>query len=675
MKKTLKIILGLSPALMVATALILSSSRVLAFNANDLMDDGIFENSGSMSAVQIDNFLNSFPSSCISLNNGFTTPDPTGWTTTPNSTHGYTFGGNVSAGQAIYDAAQNYHVNPQVILATMQKEQSAVTGSAGCHGNGTSPGQACPYAGGCLDIVMGYACPSGCDDSYKGFSLQLIAGTWLLRFAQQRAYGNLTGYAGHDPNDENICYGGPMTAGNRQRSASSSTCKGAPGNTMIYYDGSYTTQNGTGVTIANGATAALYYYTPFTSGNQNFDNIFTSWFGPIYNVYSWSLVNQYAYTDSSKTTPVDLTNLLVGQKVYVGFQATNTGDTTWSNSGNNPIDAGTTSPQDRNSAFCDASDSPAWLGCNRPARMIESSVAPGQTGTFEFWYQAPTQAGTYEEHFSLVAEGLEWMNDNGLYFHTVVKPPTYSWSLVNQYAYTDNTKTTAVDLTTLAPSQRVYIGFQARNIGNITWSNSGVNPVRTGTSNPTDRNSSFCDPTWLGCNRPSAMTESSVAPGQIATFEFWYKAPSQPGTYFEHFTPLAEGLQWMNDTGMNFYTVVHFDASGANMLGVNQALNIGQFITSADGRYRLFMQDDGNLVLYSINRALWSSGTAGRPAVKVIMQGDGNLVLYDAQNKAYWASGTAGRGVSSLIMQSDGNLVIYDSSGHPTWVSYTNGQL
>jgi len=131
----------------------------------------------------------------------------------------------------------------------------------------------------------------------------------------------------------------------------------------------------------------------------------------------------------------------------------------------------------------------------------------------------------------------------------------------------------------------------------------------------------------------------------------------------------------MNDTGMNFYTVVHFDASGANMLGVNQALNIGQFITSADGRYRLFMQDDGNLVLYSINRALWSSGTAGRPAVKVIMQGDGNLVLYDAQNKAYWASGTAGRGVSSLIMQSDGNLVIYDSSGHPTWVSYTNGQL
>src|SRR2546430_4857816 len=39
----------------------------------------------------------------------------------------------------------------------------------------------------------------------------------------------------------------------------------------------------------------------------------------------------------------------------------------------------------------------SWIGCNRPSRMVESSVSPGQTGTFEFWYKAPAQARTYDE--------------------------------------------------------------------------------------------------------------------------------------------------------------------------------------------------------------------------------------------------------------------------------------
>lgn len=242
------------------------------FNPSNLIDDSIYENTSSMTAGQIDAFLNSFPQSCISYNNGFTTADPTGWSASVSSNHGYTFGGNVSAGQAISDAAHIYGLNPQVILATLQKEQSVVTGSAGCHYSNPSPGMACTYSGGgCVFIAMSYACPGGCDASYDGFSLQLIAGSWLLRFAEQRAYGNLTGYVGHDPGDENINYSGPMTAGTRQRSAS------AP---AIYYDGTYTTQDGTSVTITDGGTAALYYYTPFISGNRSFDSLFQSWFGP-----------------------------------------------------------------------------------------------------------------------------------------------------------------------------------------------------------------------------------------------------------------------------------------------------------------------------------------------------------------------------------------------------------
>lgn len=244
------------------------------FNANNLMDDAVFDNNTTMTASQIDAWLNSFGSSCISSNSGFRTPDPAGWSAAVTSNHGYTFGGNVTAGQAIYDTSQIYHVNPQVILATMQKEQSVITGGAGCHYSNPSPGMACTYSGGgCVFIAMSYACPGGCDYSYNGFSLQLIAGTWLLRFGEQRAYGNLNNYPGHDTGDENIYYSGPMTAGVRQRSASSSA---------VTYDGSYTTQDGTNVTISNGPTATLYWYTPFISGNQSFVNLFESWFGSVH---------------------------------------------------------------------------------------------------------------------------------------------------------------------------------------------------------------------------------------------------------------------------------------------------------------------------------------------------------------------------------------------------------
>lgn len=264
---------------------VIAPSKAKAFDPNYIIMDSIYENSSSMSSAQIDSFLNSFASSCISTNNGYTTPDPLGF-----SSGAYQFGSNVSGGKAIYDIAQIYHLNPQVILATLQKEQSIPTGAKGCHydrPNPTDPSQiftctidgrsqdctqACPfsYGGGCMNIAMGYDCPGNCAANKETTSKQLSWGTWVLRWAQKRAYGILTGYPGYDSGDEDIWYYGPMTPGSRQRSSS---------DTSTSYDGTYTTNDGTSVTITNGATASLYNYTPFVSGNTSFSNTFTSWFG------------------------------------------------------------------------------------------------------------------------------------------------------------------------------------------------------------------------------------------------------------------------------------------------------------------------------------------------------------------------------------------------------------
>ena len=109
-----------------------------------------------------------------------------------------------------------------------------------------------------------------------------------------------------------------------------------------------------------------------------------------------------------------------------------------------------------------------------------------------------------------------------------------------------------------------------------------------------------------------------------------------------------------------------------------------------DGRFRVVMQSDGNLVLLAQIRKwvgteigpiwvvdgympFWSSGTHGNPGAVLRMQTDGNLVIYSAAGRALWHSRTAGHPGAHLVMQPDGNLVIYATAGQALWQSQTAG--
>jgi hypothetical protein len=264
---------------------VLSSTAQAAFDKNRIIDDGIFDSVNTMSAASIDAFLNA-RNSCISSNSGFRAIDPIGFS--PST--GYQYGGNVTAGTVIAHSAQAYDLNPQVLLVTLQKEQSLVT---------TTPGDAnCSTR--TISKAMGYACTdSYTPNSYTGlnlysrnsttytavdvtcvespqkagFSQQMIRAAWLLKFTQQRSLGNI-GWAiirgsWDNSDDPQSCYSGPVTQGWRQ------VCPSGP---TTFYDG-YTTIDGQSVHPETGATVALYRYTPHFHGNQNFVTIWTSWFG------------------------------------------------------------------------------------------------------------------------------------------------------------------------------------------------------------------------------------------------------------------------------------------------------------------------------------------------------------------------------------------------------------
>ena len=100
-------------------------------------------------------------------------------------------------------------------------------------------------------------------------------------------------------------------------------------------------------------------------------------------------------------------------------------------------------------------------------------------------------------------------------------------------------------------------------------------------------------------------------------------------------------------------------------------LLLGQSIWSADGRFQLIMQTDGNLVLYGPDGYMWQSATQGGPDRRMVMQGDGNLVVYNGANQALWHTNTDGNPGAYLSLQNDGNLVIYSSSNQFLWHTNT----
>lgn len=144
----------------------------------------------------------------------------------------------IPASHLIYWVARIYGINPQVILATLQKEQSLIT----------SPNPTESQ----INKAMGYNCPTTGSCSSPGFFLQLDSGAWVLRFHYERARGNMTWWRTDTS----------WTCGTEKKFYKPSL---HPGVSTRFYDGNdvhYRTYD-----IANAATSSLYCYTPHAYNN------------------------------------------------------------------------------------------------------------------------------------------------------------------------------------------------------------------------------------------------------------------------------------------------------------------------------------------------------------------------------------------------------------------------
>lgn len=227
------------------------------FRPGRIIDDAVFFNKGTMTEAQIQSFLQARVPACQS---GYTCLKDwydTSRTTTADAMCGaYQGGTRERASRIIYKVAQACGINPQVILATLQKEQGLVT-----H---TWPSEF-RYT-----IAMGQGCPdtAACDTRYYGFFNQVYGAAWQLK-----RYANPPGTSQY------FTWYAPGKTWN-VRYHPNVSCGSSP------------------VRIENQATANLYYYTPYqpnaasiragsgtgdscsSYGNRNFYRYFVDWFGP-----------------------------------------------------------------------------------------------------------------------------------------------------------------------------------------------------------------------------------------------------------------------------------------------------------------------------------------------------------------------------------------------------------
>ena len=107
--------------------------------------------------------------------------------------------------------------------------------------------------------------------------------------------------------------------------------------------------------------------------------------------------------------------------------------------------------------------------------------------------------------------------------------------------------------------------------------------------------------------------------------------------------------------------------TSGSQLRQNQYLPANAALYSSDGRARLIMQSDGNLVLYRVSDGyvIWASDTNGSGATRAYLQYDGNLVLQRADGSPVRATATDGRPGATLFVRSD--RVLIDVYGTTIW--------
>ena len=232
-----------------------AEATMVGWDAGNIMSDFVMGNRNTMTAAQIDAWVK----------NKITCNQPYDNTIKYYQSLGYEYHvkdnkvvciadeyewfGNKTVGQVIYNTAQAYSINPQVLLVMIGKESALL--------NDTWPNR------GQYNKALGFGCPdtAPCDPAFSGFEIQVRKAAELFRNVLNGGWTNYpvgSNYVQYNPDPS--CGGSWVNIQNRATSA-------------LYRYTPYQPNPAT-LAVAPGKTAPCGAY-----GNKNFYHFFTEWFG------------------------------------------------------------------------------------------------------------------------------------------------------------------------------------------------------------------------------------------------------------------------------------------------------------------------------------------------------------------------------------------------------------
>jgi glucose/arabinose dehydrogenase len=311
-------------------------------------------------------------------------------------------------------------------------------------------------------------------------------------------------------------------------------------------------------------------------------------------------------------------------------------------------------------AAADAGMAVGWLSANRVATTSETNVGPNTTATFTFTLRAPATPGTYRLALHPVLEGVQHLEDEGLYVLVVSDPGMHS-AWVSQSPYP-----------TLPPGQvSAPLTIVFRNTGTQTWTKGVLGLEARLGINQDDAQWAPLGVNWLLANRVAAQAEASVPPGANVTFTFQVRAPQVAGTYSLHLRPVIDGTAWMEDQGVFLIITVPLPAGTVPRLVatvIRSGLSIPWDLAFApDGR--MFVTERvGNILIYA-SAAPGAAQLANAPVANINASGEAGLMSIEldpnfaSNNLLYVCASTTDGGQwlnQVLRYRMNGNTPVFD---------------
>lgn len=265
---------------------------------------------------------------------------------------------------------------------------------------------------------------------------------------------------------------------------------------------------------------------------------------------SKAVISDYDFNWASGNPPV--VSFSPKGKKLLKFKLKNTGKLSW----------------DSNTYFKVKSSENARTFLRNSGEILSSTVGktikPGEIAEVEMmtFAMSTSGAGLIELQPVISGKTIDKSLSFGLQVTTPAPKEKYDYELVS----------IMYDRSEFKKGDTIGVKVRLRNKGTSPWQKAGNNKLMLGADKPRDHiNSLLVNPS----NRLSGLNEDLIKTGETGTFSFQIKVPQEDGVYREYFTPVVEGIQWMQNRST--YLEIRIGKS-------NKIINPLENPTEADGK-------------------------------------------------------------------------------------------